>query len=121
MNAVISALLNSLWPAAAVAATAWAILRFSPKMNAATRYAVWWAVLAAVIALPVAQPLMQRTRRETFTRQFTVRTAPAPPFVGPVAQPSDAPSRLRVSPGALPVIVPALWLAAFLFQFVRIV
>src|SRR6185295_9616845 len=59
MNSVISAILNSVWQAAGVAAVAWAILRFSPKMNAATRHAVWWAVLAAVIALPAAQPLMR--------------------------------------------------------------
>lgn len=54
MNHVLEAVLNSLWQAAAVAAAVWLLLRLTPRINAATRYAVWWAVLAVVVLLPVA-------------------------------------------------------------------
>ena len=54
MNEILEAVLNSLWQAAAVAAAVWLLLKLTPRINAATRYAVWWAVLAVVVLLPVA-------------------------------------------------------------------
>jgi uncharacterized protein (TIGR03435 family) len=51
---LVLAVLNSLWQAVVVAAVAWATLRLTRKINAATRYAIWWAVLAVVLALPFA-------------------------------------------------------------------
>src|SRR5215472_7398945 len=48
----LSAVLNTLWPALAVAAVIWLSLRLMPRVNAATRHAVWWAVLTLVVLLP---------------------------------------------------------------------
>src|ERR1022692_2459595 len=54
---VLIALLNSLWQAALVAGVVWLALRFL-RVNAATRYAIWWAVLAVTLALPAAPRVM---------------------------------------------------------------
>ena len=53
MNFILEAVLNTLWQTAAVALLAWAALRWTPRVNAATREAVWWAVLAFVVLLPM--------------------------------------------------------------------
>ena len=54
------AVLNTLWQAIAVAAVMWFILRLMPRVNAATRHAVWWAVLALVVLMPLTILLPQR-------------------------------------------------------------
>lgn len=54
---ILIALLNSLWQAALVAGVVWLALRFL-RVNAATRYAIWWAVLAVTLALPAAPRAM---------------------------------------------------------------
>ena len=50
----LTAVLNTLWLALAVAAAMWFALRLMPRVNAATRHAVWWAVLGLVMLMPVA-------------------------------------------------------------------
>ena len=50
----LTAVLNTLWLALAVAAIIWLALRLVPRVNAATRHAVWWAVLALVVLMPLA-------------------------------------------------------------------
>jgi beta-lactamase regulating signal transducer with metallopeptidase domain len=50
----LTAVLNTLWLALAVAAVMWFALRLMPRVNAATRHAVWWAVLALVVLMPLA-------------------------------------------------------------------
>ena len=57
--AALAAVVNSLWQAVAVAAAAWLVMRFTPRMNAATRHILWWAVLAMVVVLPVAPVLVR--------------------------------------------------------------
>ena len=52
--AVLMAVLNSLWEAALLAALVWLALRFVSRMNAATRFAIWWAALGIVLILPAA-------------------------------------------------------------------
>ena len=58
LNAVsvagLTAVLNTLWLALAVASVVWLALRWMPRVNAATRHAIWWAVLALVALLPLA-------------------------------------------------------------------
>ena len=61
------AVLNTLWQALAVAAVMWFVLRLMPRVNAATRHAVWWAVLALVVLMPLTILLPRRA------------LAPAPP------------------------------------------
>jgi beta-lactamase regulating signal transducer with metallopeptidase domain len=50
----LTAVLNTLWLALAVAAVIWFALRWMPHVNAATRHGVWWAVLALVVLVPLA-------------------------------------------------------------------
>jgi beta-lactamase regulating signal transducer with metallopeptidase domain len=57
MSAILGVVLNTLWQSAGVALLAWAALRRAPRVNAATREAVWWAVLAFVVLLPVLRGL----------------------------------------------------------------
>jgi beta-lactamase regulating signal transducer with metallopeptidase domain len=45
--------LNGLWQGALLAAAIWLLLRLTPRLNAATRYVVWWATLLAVLGLPL--------------------------------------------------------------------
>ena len=54
------AVINTLWQAMAVAAVMWFILRLMPRVNAATRHAVWWAVLALVVLMPLITLLFRR-------------------------------------------------------------
>jgi len=54
------AVLNTLWQALAVAAVMWFVLRLMPRVNAATRHAVWWAVLALVVLMPLTILLPRR-------------------------------------------------------------
>ena len=59
MSIILEAFLNTLWQTGAIALLAWAALRWTPRINAATREAVWWAVLAFVILLPLIRGLRE--------------------------------------------------------------
>ena len=72
------AVINTLWQAMAVAAVMWFILRLMPRVNAATRHAVWWAVLALVVLMPLITLLPRRAPQPapvTRTEQ-QIRTRP---------------------------------------------
>jgi bla regulator protein blaR1 len=62
MNAIaaagLTALLNTLWYAAAVVVLAWVGLRFCPRVNAATRYWIWTGVLAFLLIVPFLPGLL---------------------------------------------------------------
>jgi uncharacterized protein (TIGR03435 family) len=101
LMAVLIAVLNSLWQAALLAAVASIAIRFAPRMNAATRFAIWWTVLVVVLILPLAPGVISSARGwfapETIP-SARARYAPppkpaqmieAPPLVT-VAQPSAA-------------------------------
>jgi beta-lactamase regulating signal transducer with metallopeptidase domain len=47
------ALFNSLWQGILLVAAVWAALHLLPRLNAATRYAVWYATLLGLVALPL--------------------------------------------------------------------
>jgi hypothetical protein len=51
-QAVLPALLNSLWQGALLALVIWTGLKLLRRINAATAGLVWWAALAAVVTLP---------------------------------------------------------------------
>src|SRR5262249_22375136 len=42
-----------LWQGVAVAGITTMVLRATPRLNAATRYVIWWLALAAVMAIPI--------------------------------------------------------------------
>jgi uncharacterized protein (TIGR03435 family) len=52
------AVLDSLWQAALLVGLAWLILRFARRINAATRFVIWWAVLGVTLILPGAPHLI---------------------------------------------------------------
>jgi beta-lactamase regulating signal transducer with metallopeptidase domain len=70
----LTAVLNTLWLALAVAAVMWFALRLMPRVNAATRHAVWWAVLALVVLMPVATLLPRPAPRVTSPLPMEKRT-----------------------------------------------
>jgi hypothetical protein len=71
----LTAVLNTLWLALAVAAVMWFALRLMPRVNAATRHAVWWALLALVVLMPLA----------------TLLPRPVPPVPSPARTPYPLP------------------------------
>src|SRR5260221_3898802 len=56
-SSVLATVLNSIWQAIAVALVAWLALKLTPRINAATRFVVWWAVLTVITVLPIADRL----------------------------------------------------------------
>ncbi len=61
MNVILEAFLNTFWLTTAVALVVWAVLRWTPRINAATRGAVWWAVLTFVLLSPAVRMIRLRT------------------------------------------------------------
>jgi beta-lactamase regulating signal transducer with metallopeptidase domain len=144
----LTAFLNTLWLALVVPAVIWLSLRLMPRVNAATRHAVWWAVLALVVLMPFATLLFRpspplpspaRTQEQIRTRILSssavkpllVRgaNAPAPPLPsGPLhalhSHAAVAP-RVRIPiefhPGSWPSILLFLWMAVSCVLLVRIV
>ena len=94
MSVILEAFLNTLWQTGAIALLAWAALRWTPRINAATRGAVWWAVLAFVVLLPVIRGMRELPGEGP---------APRPPLSAPVSE-SAAPDRGACTPcrGARP-------------------
>ena len=83
---VLDALANTLWQAAIIAISVWLLLRLTPRMNAATRYAIWWATLGAVLLLPFAARIVSSTR----THYELARPIPPNGDLEALATPQDA-------------------------------
>lgn len=62
LMAILPAFLNSLWQAVLLAALVWLTLRYAPRINAATRFAIWWAALGVVVILPAAPRTIETIR-----------------------------------------------------------
>ena len=56
-SAISATVLNALWQDALLVLCVWLLLRAWPRINAATRYAVWSATLVAAFVVPVATTL----------------------------------------------------------------
>ena len=120
---ILPAFLNSLWQAGLLAALVWLTLRLAPRINAATRFAIWWAALGVVVLLPVA-PRMIATVRTIFK---------APPVKSTKHVHTAAPTPIQGT--SLPVLVITegrnstqwrMWIAAvwglmFLYRSMQIV
>ncbi len=118
--AILDAVINSLWQAVAVAGLVWLALRFLPRINAATRYAIWWAALAVVLVLPVAPAVLHAKRSHPRTA-----AAAAPAAAGPAlpAVPAAEPVIITVTPGRTakwPLAVLVVWGAILLFRLGQI-
>ncbi len=117
--AILTAVVNSLWQAIAVAALVWLALRFAQRTNAATRYAIWWAALAVVLVLPVAPRLilMLRPHREPVALEASKAPAAAAPAV--IAEPvivTVAPGRTAIWPIAVLIV----WASILLWRLYQI-
>ena len=123
MNAilqVLDAVVNSLWQAVAISAAVWLVLRFTSRLNAATRHAIWWATLAVVLILPFAPRIVNamRSRTEHTAIPAAQRTATPP---GTEITP---PVVIRVEPNHTarwPLIIFAVWAAILLWRLTQIV
>jgi beta-lactamase regulating signal transducer with metallopeptidase domain len=144
----LAAVLNTLWLALAVSAALGSVLRLVPRVNAATRHAVWWVVLALVVLLPLAtllgwnasfmpspeqmeRPMQMHVRSSSAVKPLIITGAHAP--VQPLASgPFDAlPSRraaasrvrlpLEVHLGKWPTSLFFLWMAVSSVLLARIV
>src|ERR1019366_814250 len=92
MSVILEAFLNTLWQTAAVALLSWAALRWTPRVNAATREAVWWAVLAFVVLLPALRGL---PAERAAAREMPAAAVSAPAVFNrlPALPAGDAPRR----------------------------
>jgi uncharacterized protein (TIGR03435 family) len=117
------AVMNSLLPAAVLAAVIWLTLLFATRMNAATRFTIWWAVLAAVLVLPVA-PRIATVTRESLRLATIASARPLyPPTAGPISM-IDVPALVTVQPrsnGHWPAGVAVVWTIVFLYRLRRVV
>ena len=121
LQTAVADIANSLFPAAVAVILAWVVLRYSPRMNAATRHLVWWAVLATVVLMPLVPrraPIVRAPAAIVIRPASVTVTGFAPrPFVRQV--PVALPAR-RVFPGGWAAGVFLAWLSVFLFQMSRI-
>jgi bla regulator protein blaR1 len=126
MNFWIAALLNSLGPACGMTVCVWAVLKFAPRVNAATRHAIWWVVLAVVVLLPAASVVIERTPRTGMAAPSSTRIerVAAPSLSGgSVVAPRVRTGRaapIEVQDGGWTVILPLTWFAVLCFQLARI-
>jgi beta-lactamase regulating signal transducer with metallopeptidase domain len=124
MNVILEAFLNTLWQTAAVALLAWAALRWTPRVNAATREAVWWAVLGFVVLMPVLRgvPGERPAPREPWLASASARV-PFESIPAPVADDSvrrDSTAQVVLPSGAWPTLFLALWCAFGIAQCARL-
>ncbi|MCU1233141.1 MAG: peptidase BlaR1 [Candidatus Solibacter sp.] len=118
MNAILEVFLNTFWQAAAVALVVWVGLRAMPRVNAATRGAIWWSVLALVLLLPVIR--IVRVRPRPAPVRSVVYVKPVAPVPQSRSMPSAPAPPVRVRAGSWPAFFLALWGAVCLAQFVRL-
>lgn len=123
MGAIAGAVLNSLWQSAALVFLIWAALKFAPpRVNAATRYVIWWIALAAILALPGVPHWTPRASatlpQSPPALSTTLPVQVAPPFV---AQ-RDVPVTISQGPTAeWPLCALGVWAAVFVYRISRIV
>jgi bla regulator protein BlaR1 len=117
--AILDAVMNSLWQALAVTALVWLALKFAPRINAATRHAIWWATLAVVLVLPAAPRLIRMMRPHP--QPVTVKVVKTPEVTAaPVA---TEPVIVTVAPGRTarwPLAIFAVWAAILLWRMLQI-
>ena len=120
MNVILLALLNTLWQTAAVALLAWAALHSMPRVNAATRQAIWWAVLAFIVLLPATRGLPDRN---SAPRVSASAAAPSAAVFTPVAaQPvrRNPTARVLIYSNSWPQALLGLWGVFCFVQCVRL-
>src|SRR5580700_7220099 len=101
IGAALAGVLNTLWVGLAIAAVAWALGRYLPRTNAATRYLLGWAVLVLVLLVPFAALERERVRDVDSVTTAALVEAPsvastnAPGAAAPLAPPAIFPLQLH--------------------------
>lgn len=104
-----TAILQWLWQGSAIALAVWAVLRFAPRINAATRYAIWAVTLITVLMLPIMASLAAAS-----VRNGTATLAGNPvPVVGPLVA-------VPALPDWLVACAIGVWLGSVLLGFARL-
>jgi len=125
LRAALAGVLNNLWIALTLAALAWALTRFLPRTNAATRHLLWWTVLALVVLVPFAA--LNRELASDHDPDGPVAPAAVRASEDGPAAPDDSPAPAARS--IFPLEIPAgdwlplavmLWGAFATVQFLRI-
>ncbi|PYT27353.1 MAG: hypothetical protein DMG57_18620 [Acidobacteria bacterium] len=129
-GSVLVGVLNSLWQAVAVALVAWLALKLTPRINAATRFVVWWAVLAVITVLPIAGRLttvwQPRPEAVVSAPMVSAQSSDLSVAARPIAATPTTISRAALLPIELhvatwPLWIFTAWLVTFLYQIARIV
>ncbi len=123
-NAVLAALLNTLWQTAVLAGAAWLAVTFIPRMNAATRHLVWWTVLGAMLLLLFLPAIPWQSApapsAAVAAPPQTAAAEPAPSAAEPLPTAIPAAIPLAFDPGTWPVRLFVFWGAVVLLQLGRI-
>lgn len=117
----IAAVLNSFWLALGVTALVWLALKFLARINAATRYVIWWAVLGVVLVLPLAPRLAElwHSREPARVAAAAPVSSPRVTLLPPVIEPGVVTvEQKRV--GTWPLWALGLWTAILLFRLTQI-
>jgi beta-lactamase regulating signal transducer with metallopeptidase domain len=122
MNIIVETFLNTLWQTAAIALLAWVALRWIPRVNAATREAVWWAVLAFVVLLPIVRgvPVHRPDPRSASSASVPVPFDRVPQPVAVQSVRRDSASQVVLPSGSWPALLLALWFAFCVAQCARL-
>jgi len=121
---ILTAILNSLWQAAALAVLVWLVLKWL-RVNAATRCVIWWAMLIVLIVLPVAPRFTMLERPSQSAANRSNRSAATPAGWYPMPAEVELPPAIVTLPekpvAKWPLIVVAVWVGVFLFRLGRVV
>jgi beta-lactamase regulating signal transducer with metallopeptidase domain len=94
MIAIAATVLNALWQDALLVVAVWLVLHAWPRINAATRYAVWIVTLLAALVVPIVTTLALFTASPsaaaTTVTQSVSRTSPSRPVVALERRPQPA-------------------------------
>lgn len=131
---MLTAIVNSLWQAAAVVLVTWVAMKFLPGLNAATRHLVWWGVLGVVALLPLApaavrsfrawqsEPLNEEQFRPVtrFSNPPEMTATPASYSYTPMPLARQPLAPVEVHTGYWPLLAAGLWLLGLTLQLTRI-
>jgi beta-lactamase regulating signal transducer with metallopeptidase domain len=119
---VLDVVVNTLWQAVLIAFAVWLLLRFTPRINAATKYAIWWVTLACVLILPFETQIFSAVKPEQMSAPALRSAAATQAF--DVRPSITGTTFLRVQPrrkAVWPGIAFSVWAALLLWQILRII
>jgi uncharacterized protein YjbI with pentapeptide repeats/beta-lactamase regulating signal transducer with metallopeptidase domain len=141
-SAISATVLNALWQDALLVLCVWLLLRAWPRINAATRYAVWSATLVAAFVVPVATTLaffspatavvaterqrvattpVQSRRSLSNHRPLTAQGRTVATPIAALQTPARLPERARITlPAPVAIAVFAVWLVLAGYALARL-